>query len=212
MCLRRIPFTAKITVSHGRAVLGVFQTFRHSAIGSGTARFQTGSGRSSQAQHIAPVLRQLIDPCGIELRTDCAAVISGKLNFIARDGYLFRHVTHGKLGVDLCILGVLQCQGSLVLLHAGCAEGKRIVTGEQTGDGVKALTVRCCIVGDAGALVHHMNRAGRQGSARGILRDALDQPGTALRRYLGRKKQGEQYDGDCPEETGVRFEVHLANW
>ena len=108
--LRRIGFAAEVAIGHRRAVLRILHALLHQSVGARAARFEAGDGVLRQPEHVAAVLRKLVDAAGIELSADGAAVVGGELNRFTRHGHLLGDLAHRQLGVQNRHLRVQQAR------------------------------------------------------------------------------------------------------
>ena len=158
-CLGSVRLTAEVAVGHRSAVLRVFHTFAHQAVGAGSAGFQAGDRVLRQSENVAAVLGELVDAAGVELRADNAAVIGCQLHGFGADGNLFGNIANRELGVENNNLAVLDLDRGLVLLHARGGEGDCVGAGEQSGNRVEARSVCVRVVCDGGSLVDDVDGA-----------------------------------------------------
>ena len=178
--LRGVPGAAEIPIRHRSAVLRILHGFPHQAIGARAIGFEAGDRVLREAQHVAPVLRQLLDARGVELCVHRPAIVGGQLNRLAAHADLFVHLANRQLGVENQHLPVLQGDRGFRRLHSRRAVGDRVGTGEKTLQGVESAFVRRGFCRNAGGLVQGSHAGAGEGGGGRILHIPLDGAGAAL--------------------------------
>lgn len=149
--------TAKLAVGQGCAVGHIFERFAHQAVGALAAGFQSRCGHFGQAEHVAPIHRQLVDALVFQCGADGAVIRGRQLHRGGGNLHLLGNLSCTESGVDDSVLRDQQIEAGLEGSHVGRRDGYLIGAGEQAGNLVEPHAVGFCACGHRGGLVDHVD-------------------------------------------------------